>query len=60
MKQPNDTQTPDMHEDGLPAFDLEISHESPWPMSAAKPWTPAPRELTLGERMKIAVERWQA
>ncbi len=39
MKQPNDTQTPDMHPGGAPAFELD--HTDAWPTPEPLPeWKP--------------------
>lgn len=56
MKTPNDTQTPDMLPDGLPAFELDHTH--PWPLPPVKPYTPAPRDTKQLQEWGQRLERW--
>ena len=52
----NETTPQELVLDGYPAFDF--SAEDAWPMPPVKPYVPKPRDLTLGERMKAALVRW--
>lgn len=58
MKQANDDKTQDMLPGGAPVFELDPEH--PWTLPAPRPYTPAPRELTLRERMELLVERMKS
>lgn len=31
--------------------------DAPWPMPAARPWVPMPRELSLKEKWRLAAQR---
>jgi hypothetical protein len=52
VKTPNDAKTPDMHPDGLPAFDLDPEH--PWPKPEPFVWKPTPR----AEKVLEPIKRW--
>lgn len=58
MKQANDDKTEDIFPGGSPVFELDPEH--PWTLPARRPYTPAPRELTLRERMELLVERMKS
>jgi len=55
MKQPNDDKTGDMLPGGAPVYELD--HEYPWTLPVARPYTPAPRELSLKEKWRMAAAR---